>query len=333
VASIDTLRRLLTEATREHAILILDPEGRILAWNPGAEHIFGISAAEVIGQPLARFFTPEDVERGIPEHELAVARANGTAEDDRWTLRADGTRFWASGNVFALRDTGGQVLGFGKILRNRTDWKEQLDTLRNRVETLGTSDQHKTAFLATLSHELRNPMTPLLTAAQLLRLRAPDDPNVQFPISVIERQVAYLGRLVDDLLDVTRIGAGKVVLHKAPVTVQSLISEAVESVHPLVAERRHTLDVLVTAAPIIVDADAARLQQVLVNLITNAAKYTPPEGRIWVKATVEAPEAVIRVQDTGAGIPPTCCRASSICSPRWNAIGRRPEAASVSDCQ
>lgn len=298
----EQLLRLLMDQMKEHALLLVDPGGIITWWSGGAELVFGLDKREAVGRSFSILFTPEDQSAGIPDYELAVARTQGTAEDDRWMGRLDGSRFWATGVLTAARDGDGRVLGFGKVLRNRTDLREQLDTLRNQAQALTDANYQKDVFLSTLSHELRNPLAPLINAVQLIRLTA-DRPELDQLLKIIERQIAHLRRLVDDLLDMSRAGAGKIDLKKETVSIEEVIGAAVESLRPFVRERRHTLDVLFPSAPILVEADRERLEQVFVNLIQNAAKYTPEGGRIWIKGSTEGPEAVVRVQDSGIGIP------------------------------
>jgi PAS domain S-box-containing protein len=300
----EQLLRLLLEQNKDHALLLLDTDGRIVGWLAGAEHIFGYKTEEMIGQSAHRLFTPEDVERGLADHELEVARKDGRAEDDRWLVRKDGTRIWASGVVIALRDAAGEVVGFGKILRDRTDVKAQIEALENQVDGLTRADQRKNLFLGTLAHELRNPLAPLVNALHLIRLAGPIHENLAYPILLIERQVEFIRRMVDDLLDITRIGAGKVQLQVGLVPLQEVLNRAAEACRPRVEERRQDLRVILPPAPITLEADSDRLHQVVVNLLTNAIKYTPEGGRIWLKATVEGDEAVVRVEDNGVGITP-----------------------------
>lgn len=298
----ERLLRLLPEQTTEHAFLLLDPEGRIQWWSAGAEHIFGAPPDGAAGRPLAVLFPAEDVERGLPDLELAVARARGVCENDRWLVRSDGSRFWAVGATTALRDEHGDLLGFGKVIRNRTDLKEQLEALRNRAEASDALNRRKDVFLSTLSHELRNPLAPLSNAVQILRMSAPTTPEIEVPLRIIERQTESLRRLVDDLLDLARIGVGKVELEMRVVPLHDVLRRAVESTAPIVRDRGHDLDLLLPPAPIPIRADPNRLEQVFVNLIQNAAKYTPEHGRIWVQGTTEGKEAVVHVRDTGIGI-------------------------------
>ena len=300
----DRLLALLSERAIEHAMMLLDLDGRIAWWSAGAEQIFGIAREAAIGQPVAKLFVDEDVALGMAEHEIAVAKSGGSAEDDRWMRRGDGSRFWANGVMLGLRDEDGRCVALGKILRNRTDLKEQIETLRNAAGELRAASERKDVFLATLAHELRGPLAPLRNAAALVRMTTRDNAELEQPLRVIERQVDALARLVDDLLDLGRIGAGKVQLQRRPVALQDVIKGAVEMCAPIVQERRHRLEVISAPGPIVVGGDAGRLQQVFVNLITNAAKYTPNGGTVWVKSTIEGEEAVVDVDDTGIGIAP-----------------------------
>jgi PAS domain S-box-containing protein len=130
----DDLLRLLLDQNRDHAVILLDPAGIVVGWLAGVETVFGYTADEMIGRSVSTIFTPEDRERGTHEHELEVARGDGRAEDDRWQVRKDGTRIWASGVLIPLRDPAGQVVGFGKVLRDRTDVKAHIDALANTAE-------------------------------------------------------------------------------------------------------------------------------------------------------------------------------------------------------
>jgi two-component system CheB/CheR fusion protein len=301
---LDHLLHRLLDQTQDHATLLLDREGRIVWWSCGAEHVFGMKAEEVIGRPASLIFTPEDIERGLADHELVTARAGTSADDDRWLKRGDGTRFWATGVMIGLRDDDGRLIGFGKILRDRTDTREQMDTLRNQLVASEARSRRKDIFLTTLSHELRGPLAPLSHAVQLIRMTLPATPEVEYSLKVIERQVQSLRRLVDDLLDLSRISAGKIALRKETIALDQVIDWALESVGPLIRQRGHRLEKLLPPTPVNVEADPARLEQVFVNLLTNAAKYTPENGTIWIKTTIEGDEVVTHVQDSGIGIAP-----------------------------
>jgi PAS domain S-box-containing protein len=300
----DPWLRLLLDQCRDHAIVVLDPDGRVVRWPSGAEHTFGYRAEEMLGQPIRRLFTPEDLQRGLADHELYVARRDGRAEDDRWLVRKDGTRIWIGGVVFALRDATGEMVAFGKIMRDRTDVRAQVEALENRVEALIKADQRKNLFLGTLAHELRNPLAPLVNALQIMRLARAVTPDLVMPVQIIERQVDVIRRLVDDLLDITRVGAGKIELRLQQVQLHEVLNRAAEACRPQADKRRQDFRVLLPQVPITVEADPDRLHQVVTNLLNNAVKYTPEGGGVWLKATVEGNEAVMRVEDTGVGIAP-----------------------------
>jgi signal transduction histidine kinase/ActR/RegA family two-component response regulator len=170
-------------------------------------------------------------------------------------------------------------------------------------ERLAESDRQKDEFLAVLAHELRNPLAPLRNALHVMRLAVDNGPAREHARGVAERQVKHLARLVDDLLDVSRITRGKLPLRKEPVDLAAAVSGAVTAARPLIDARRHDLSVSLPLEPLRLEADPTRLEQVLVNLLTNAAKYTDPGGRIGLTAERDGHEAVLRVRDTGVGIP------------------------------
>lgn len=294
--------RLLVEGVRDYAIFLIDLDGRIVTWNPGAERLLGYTEAEIVGQVYSCLFTPEDALRGEPEQELRTARQAGRSEDVRWHVRKDGTRLWGDGVVTPLLDAGGQLRCFAKLLRDRTDQKEYEELLRHRAQALVEADEKKNVFLATLAHELRAPLAGIVNAMNVLRLMSKDNPALDHPLQIIERQAGHIRRLVDDLNDVARIGAGKVQLHIERVELAELVRTAAEATRPLIESRRHRLAVSLPKAPIYLEADRVRLQQVLVNLLTNAARYTEEGGHITLSGTVQDAEVVVRVEDTGIGI-------------------------------
>jgi PAS domain S-box-containing protein len=302
---LETRFTALVKNIRDHSVFTLDPQGRITSWNREAERILGHSEAEALGQHFSIIFTAEDIEAGVPAHELKTAMSEGRAEDERWHLRKSGERFWALGIVSPTHDASGRHTGFSKILRDMTDRKRAQDTLRQQAEALREADRRKDEFLAMLAHELRNPLAPIRNALHVVQVRGRERRQaVRQAWEMIERQVECLARLVDDLLDVSRISRGKINLQKGPVDVALLVARAVEGSRPLIEARRHDLKVALPDEPMWVEADPTRMAQVLWNLLNNAAKYTPEGGRIRLTAAKEGGEAVIRVRDTGMGIPP-----------------------------
>jgi PAS domain S-box-containing protein len=296
--------RLIVDAVEDYAIFTMDPEGKVASWNPGARRLLGYEAEEILGRDGACFFTPDEVEKGVPGQELRKAAESGRAADDRWHVRQNGSYFFASGITSSLRDPQGALLGYVKIMRDRTDRKRLDEELRNRADALARADEDKDEFLAVLAHELRNPLAPVFYALRLLDEKPLDDPNRWYIRRIVDRQMRRLARLIDDLLDVSRIRTGKVELRKARVDLNSVVGHAVEVARPLAEDRGHGLDVSLPPEPVWLEADPVRLEQVFNNLLSNAVKFTEEGGSISLAAERQGQEVVVRVRDTGVGIPP-----------------------------
>jgi len=176
------------------------------------------------------------------------------------------------------------------------------DRVRERTEALEVANRRKDEFLAALAHELRNPLAPIRAAAEFMRLRGSAEPSLEHARAVIDRQVGHMTRLIDDLLDVSRITRDQLVLQTARVALADIVATAVETSRPIIEQRGHQLTVDLPLESVCLEADPARLSQVVSNLLTNAAKYTPPGGRITVKARVAETELIVSVADTGIGI-------------------------------
>jgi PAS domain S-box-containing protein len=247
----------------------------------------------------------------------AVAGAPGERADDpaAQAVRAYGIRAWVASPLLA----GGRLFGalvFASRGRERFDESEAalLQTISRYVavayerlrllKELKESDRRKDEFLATLAHELRNPLAPVRNAVQVLRLKGPDEPELRWGRDVILRQVEHLTRLVDDLMDVSRITRDKLDLRRERIDLADVIRGAVESSRPTIEQWSHDLTVTLPPRPIFVHGDLVRLAQVFLNLLNNAAKYTERGGRIWLTAEQRGPEVVVSVRDTGIGIPP-----------------------------
>jgi PAS domain S-box-containing protein len=297
----ELLERLLAQ-THDHVVILLDADAVVLAWFGAAPSVFGYSASEVVGKRFDFLFTPEDVSRGAHDHELEVARAIGRQDDDRWMRRKDGSDFWAIGVVTRILDDHGSIVGFGKVLRDRTDLKSQTATLENRGEHLVDADRRRNNFLAVLAHELRNPLGPIVNSMHLLKSSCELPGPAQTAFEIIERQVRSLERLIGDLVDTARVDSGKVDLELRVLDIAEVLRNAAESSRAAAESRHHSLESILLAGPVLVRGDPERLQQVFVNLLNNAIKYTPDGGRIWVTATTEGEEAVVRIRDTGVGI-------------------------------
>ena len=176
--------------------------------------------------------------------------------------------------------------------------------LRQLNEQLSLADRRKDEFLATLAHELRNPMAPIRNVLEILKLKDLRDPQLQWGIGALERQTQQMTHLVDDLMEISRITQGRVELRKQALDFLEIVQNAVEVVRPAIAEADHQLSIELPEETIIVDADATRVTQVITNLLTNAAKYTPAGGKVSVQVKRQGQEVMLAVRDTGIGIPP-----------------------------
>jgi PAS domain S-box-containing protein len=285
--------QLIVNGVKDYAIFSLDPDGNVTSWNTGAQSIKGYSAAEIIGKHFSTFYTPEDIARNWPRHELDVARVEGRFEDEGWRVRKDGSRFWANVIITALYDNDHRLRGFAKVTRDLT--------ARRRIEALQETERQMNEFLAMLAHELRNPLAAIVNALALMRSKQPHDQV--WLRDVIDRQTTHLARIVDDLLDLSRITRGKIDLQREQVDLNGLVFRVLDSCRASIDVRHHHVDLQLSAEALPVDADPTRLTQVVHNLISNAVKYTPDGGQITIELAAEGGNAVLRVRDNGIGIP------------------------------
>src|SRR3954447_13803921 len=231
--------RLLVESVRDYAIFMLDPEGRVVTWNAGARRIKGYEAGEIIGRHFSAFYPPEDLAADKPGEELRRASAGGRFEDEGWRLRKDGSRFWANVVITALRGQDGQLRVFSKVTRDLTERKKaeeqarQLAAERAALAEAEAAARRRDAFLAMLGHELRNPLATLAPALQMLRQAGADESARRDAVDRAERQVRNLGRLVDDLLEASRVAHGKVSLRPERVDLARLARAVAEDRRPL----------------------------------------------------------------------------------------------------
>lgn len=297
--------RLLVERVQDSAIYMLDEHGCVTSWNQGATRIKGYIAEEVLGQPFSRFYPPDAVERGDPERAIRTAREQGSYSDEGWRVRKGGSRFYAENELVALYRDDGTIRGYAKITRDISDRKSLLDAEREARAAAESANRTKDEFIAVVSHELRTPLSAVLGWVHLLRKRMPPkQEDLEHGLSVIDRNVRAQAQLIDDLLDVSRIVAGKLRLDVVPTDLESVLEAAVASVrliadHKGVAIQVHSNEELLT-----VQGDATRLQQAVVNLLTNSVKFTDSGGSVTVTLHRAGHRAEIEVRDTGIGIPP-----------------------------
>jgi len=413
----EDIYRKAIEDIRDYAIFMTDVDGIVTNWNVGAQHILGYTEEEIVGKDASKFFTTEDRSRNVPEKELGTAATEGRAEDERWHVRKDGSRFWASGVVTPVRDADGELIGFSKVMRDMTERnklteerdrffalsidmlcivhldgrfqrvnpafqevlgfsEEELltmgvfellhpddlaptmriyerlssgepvtfmenrlrtkddrykwvawsyfpvaedglafgvgrdvtelrqihEVLRLRARELEDANRVKDEFLATMSHELRTPLTSILGWSRLLQSNQLSDKEKERALQVIQRNAEAQSKLIEDLLDVSRIITGKLKIEVQPVSFASITEGVINSLRPAVDAKQLQLETSIdpSAGPIL--GDPARLQQIVTNLVSNAIKFTPNGGRIEVR--LERAELCVRlvVKDSGVGI-------------------------------
>ena len=405
------------EDIRDYAIFLMDPEGIVTNWNAGAQHILGHTDAEIVGKDASKLFTLEDRARDVPSKELATAAMNGRAEDERWHMRRDGSRFWASGVVTPVRDQGGKLIGFSKVMRDMTErnklteerdrffelsvdmlcivhldgrfqrvnpafrellgfTEEELlamnifqlvhpedrgetlsgyerliagepvpfmenrlrtrdgaykwvawsyfpvpedglafgvgrdmtelrqiqEVLRLRAEELENANRVKDEFLATMSHELRTPLTSILGWSRLLQSNKLGEKEKERAVQVIQRNAEAQSKLIEDLLDVSRIITGKLKIDFQPVSFASITEGVLNSLGPAVDAKQLQLETVIDPAAGPILGDPARLEQIVTNLLSNAIKFTPHGGRIDVLLERRNSHVRLEVKDTGVGI-------------------------------
>jgi PAS domain S-box-containing protein len=300
--------RLMVESVVDYAIFMLDTEGRVATWNAGAERIKGYLAEEIIGQHFSRFYPRDEAQAGKTTAALATAAREGRWVEEGWRLRKDGTAFWASVVISAVRDDTGQLLGYAKVTRDLTEMKRvEAELVRAKVEAEKASES-KSQFLANMSHELRTPLNSLLILARLLADNVGKNLNekqVRFAQTIYASGMDLLS-LINDLLDLAKIESGAVTALHMGATPLADLRDELERTFREVA-RGKNLGFRIEIAPGLpesVRTDATRLKQILKNLLANAFKFTR-EGSVELRIEPREPGLVaFSVVDTGIGIPP-----------------------------
>jgi PAS domain S-box-containing protein len=288
--------------TSNDAIISKSLDGIIQSWNAAAERLFGYTAAEAVGKHISLVIPPERIAE--EDQIIAKLRAGQRLEHfETERVRKDGQRITVSLTISPIKDDSGTVIGASKIARDVTERRQLEDNLRRLATDLAAADRRKNEFLATLAHELRNPLAPMSNMLQVLKRTENDEEVLKRAHETIERQLDQMIRLVDDLLDLNRITHDRLELRRTEVELSSVIQQAVEVARPLLDSAGHELVIQLPRDPIYLYADRARLAQVFGNLLNNSAKYTPPEGAISLTAQRADGEVVVTVKDNGAGIP------------------------------
>ena len=290
--------RRLFEAARDGILILNAKTGTIEDANPFMTELLGYSHEQLLGKELWEIGVFKDIENSRAA--FRRLQQDGVIRYEDLPLQSrDGIRREVEFVSNLYKEDGREVIQCN--IRDITDRKRLERQLEQHAQEIATADRSKSDFLAVLSHELRNPLAAIRYALPPIE-KAPLDEPARKALAVISRQLAQLGRLVDDLLDLTRLTTGKIALKRESVTVNAIINNAVESVSPVIHAARHALEVVTPDEPLWVEVDSDRASQVISNLLTNAAKYTPRGGKIGIDVRRDINQAVIRVADTGMGI-------------------------------
>jgi len=302
-----TRTKMLADSIPDYAILMLDIEGRVLSWSPGARKILGYKQEEVLGQSYSRFFPPGDASAGVPNQELEKVTVNGRVETEGWRVRKDGSRFWSNSVMVAIRDDEGQLQGFSKVMRDVTEQKaaqEKIEKLNHdleqRASDLEAANKELEAFTYSVSHDLRAPLRHIDGFSQLLV----DEHGPQLPAEVrryldrIQNGARQMGQLVDELLNLSRIGRREIGLQVTGL--DSVVGQVVNELKMEIDGRK--VDWKIASLPY-VECDPTLMRQVFANLLSNAVKYTRPRDPaiIEVGTVQENGAPAIFVRDNGVG--------------------------------
>jgi PAS domain S-box-containing protein len=293
--------RLIVDSVRDYAIFMLDPKGRVLTWNSGAERIKGYTAAEIIGQHFSRFYDEEEVRAGKCDRALEVTAREGRIEEEGWRVRKDGSRFWASVVITALRNETGELVGFTKVTRDLTQ-RRKLEEERIRLAQAEEAIRLRDEFLSIVSHELKTPLTGLRLQLESLQHRIDStDQSITLKLQRASHSSDRLAQLVESLLDVSRFSTGQFVLSREPFDLAEEVTHQLENLTGPAAKAG--CELRMNVGPSIVGAwDRVRVEQVVTNLVANAMKYGAGKP-IDVSLVQQGAHAVLEVRDHGPGIP------------------------------
>lgn len=296
----DSLTSLLIDSVVDYAIFVLDVHGTVRSWNPGAERVKGYTADEIIGRDFSTFYTAPDREVGLPARLLAEAAERGRVVHTGWRVRKDGTRFYGDVTITALRDSTGELQGFAKVTRDRTDQHEMevamaraLDRERQAAHELAELGEARTRFMAAVAHDLGAPLGVIRGSLAMLD----GDPEV---MEVLERNVDRLGAMARQLSELSRLQRGTLDLRRAPIVLEDAVPSLVASLGASLAGFDVKVDV-----DGVVDVDELAFERVMLNLLTNAVAHAPSGTivRISTRPSDTAGQVVVAVADQGRGVP------------------------------
>jgi len=299
--------RLLIQSVKDYGIFMLDTRGYVRSWNEGAQRIAGYSADDIIGQHLSRFYPAEDVAAGKPPRELEIAASEGRFEEEAWRVRKDGTLFWANVILTTLRSQKGELLGYVKVTRDLTERRaaqERAIADARRLAEAEASSRAKSEFLAAMSHELRTPLNAIGGYTELLEVGVAGDVSPQQREYLVRIRAAqqHLLSLINDLLNYSRIEAGQVTYDIAPVALNPLLTRVCELVEVQANNKGLTLSISECKEDVVAQADRVKVEQIVLNLVSNAIKFTPRRGAVSLSCGRAGNNVFIEVADTGPGI-------------------------------
>jgi PAS domain S-box-containing protein len=299
---------LMIDSVRDYAIFMLDPAGYIASWNQGAQRIKGYAPEEIIGRHFSVFYSDEANAIGHPQRELEIATAEGRFEEEGWRIRKDGSTFWASVVITAVRDETGELIGFAKVTRDLTDRRNAEQRAladARRLAEAESANAAKAEFLTAMSHELRTPLNAIGGYTELLSLGlgGPITSEQTDYLERIRRSQQHLMGIISDLLNFSRIEAG----HLSYDITQIELGQVIQSVVPLVEAQAKAKGITITIDPADTDCvalgDRAKVDQIMLNLLSNAVKFTNNGGKVTIQCKVADDTSSLVVTDTGIGIP------------------------------
>lgn len=302
---------LLVSAVVDYAIFMLDLDGHIASWNEGAQRIKGYSADEIIGQHFSVFYPAEDIATGKPGRILERAREQGRHEDEGWRVRKDGSRFWASVVVTALRDRQGILRGFAKVTRDITE-RRNAETRRNaerdreaaqlraQAEQMAGLEHMKTEFLNLASHELRGPLAVVRGYNWMLRDGVVGSEELPRIAKIVESKLVQINLLVEQMLEAARLEADRTGLNRSAFDLAEIASEQAAAYRSI--SDAHSFAVVKPDRPVLISADRGRITTVIANLVDNATKYSPEASEVRLSVGQEDGSAFVAVRDSGVGI-------------------------------
>jgi PAS domain S-box-containing protein len=304
---------LFVSSVVDYAIFILDPAGRITTWNQGAQRIKGYAADEIIGRHFSVFYPAEEVRNGKPDWELEVAKREGRYQEEGWRLRKDGTRFWASVVITAVRDETGRLRGFGKVTRDLSERRKQdarrnaereaeASRLREHAASMAELERAKSEFLNLASHELRGPLTVIRGYNSMLEDGSIPSAQVPAVARLLEAKLAQMDLLIEQMLETARLEHNRLELSREMFDLRWTVQEQLDIFRPLSQGHQFLLEG--AHEPLLVEGDRTRISTIVANLLDNALKYSPGGGEICIKTGRRGGSIFASVRDEGLGIAP-----------------------------